>query len=100
MGYRNEVMLTIDLLLNYTTYSRQISNVLEHSIHQTDDKANSNKPVQVYPSPVNPVLQVQAKYGTSFVQLAYWLQLCDPVVHSFVSEKKRQIIKGIWHLRH
>jgi len=42
-------------------------------------------PVQVTPSPVKPVLQVQVKEASVFVQRALLSQLCELSVHSSTS---------------
>jgi len=47
---------------------------------------NENKPVQLNPSPVNPVTQVQMKLPGKFVQIANSLQLALFTAHSSMSE--------------
>jgi hypothetical protein len=52
-------------------------------------------PLQVKPSPVNPIPQVQLKLPSVFVQVAFALQLADSFVHSSISyqvQKKKKLI--------
>ena len=55
------------------------------------NKVMKKLPVHDFPSPVYPALQIHSNDPNVFLQNAFASQLCDPIVHSSMSEKEESI---------